>query len=147
MQRIVELHTRLKTTLDTKSQQGRRFAIGVFLRQVIIRRFGQTGEIDPTDLCMAFKVIGHRQCVFAVPLHTQWQCLHTLQDQESIHRAQRRTRITQWHGARTCDVGRRTHGLGVDNPVIGRLGLVQHMEFFRVFFPREIAAIDNHATQ
>ena len=74
---------------------------------------------------MVLEVVGHPQSVVHVALHAQAQGFQPLQQQEGVHRRQRCAGIAQRHGAHPADEGRRAEGLGVDHPVIRRLGLGQ----------------------
>src|SRR3546814_6689830 len=66
--------------------------------------------------------------VVAVAIHAQRQRLHALQQQERIHRRQRRAGVAQWHGARVRNECGGTEIARVDDAVIGRLRLAEHRE-------------------
>ncbi len=69
LERIIEFDARVVAALDAKAQQGRRPAIGVFLRQPIVFRIRQTGVVDPRRLLVFLQILGHRNCIVHMPLH------------------------------------------------------------------------------
>eukprot|EP01132_Coremiostelium_polycephalum_P021847 gene21848-biopygen12291 len=147
LQRIVETHARLITTLQAEGQNRRRFALHVFLRQVMVGVIRQAGVADPLHQCVVLQEVGNLQGVFGVALHAQGQGFQALQQQECIHRRQGRAGVAQRHGTGAGNERRRAEFFGVDHTVIGRLRLVEAGEFLRVLGPGKGAAVDDHATQ
>ena len=80
-------------------------------------------------------------------LHTQRECLNSLQEQETIERGQRSSGISLSDCTAARHISCIAIMLDIDHAVIGGFRPVQHIEAFGIIAPREFAAVDNHSTQ
>ena len=94
---------------------------------------------------MRLQVARHPQGVVADAVHAQGQGLDALQNLEGVHRTERRAHVAQRHHARPADVGRSAQCLGIDDPVVTHVGLVEAPEAGLVLGPRELAGVDDRA--
>ena len=94
---------------------------------------------------MITEVTGQFLSIFTMPLHPDAQCLQTLKDKKCIHRRERGTGVSERYHAATPDIGRRSECLRINDPVIGRIRLVQHGKPFPVCHPVKGAGVDYHA--
>lgn len=80
--------------------------------------------------------------------HAEHHGFETLDEHKRVERRHGRTNVTQQRDARLDDVGNRAerlHRLRPNRAMVTRVRLVEHGETVGVFFPVEIAAINNYA--
>jgi hypothetical protein len=83
--------------------------------------------------------------VGADAVHAQRQRLQALQNQEAVERRDGCAHVAQRHDARATDEGSRAQGFGVNDAVVGHVGLVEALELQLVLGPGKAPAVDNHA--
>ncbi len=104
-ERIVKRLGRLEAALDAESEQRRRAAAEVFLRQRVIRAVREAGVVDPGDARVGAQEIGDAAAVFDMALHAQRDGLDALQQQERAHRREHRAGGALIDAARARDIG------------------------------------------
>src|SRR3546814_16446922 len=78
-------------------------------------------------------------------IESEAEGLQPVENQKSVGGCGRGGGVAQRSDERTPDEGGRHQGLGVDDAVIGRVGLVEEREAVLVGDPVELAAVDDHA--
>src|SRR3546814_9246596 len=77
---------------------------------------------------MILQMLGDLERIVAMTLHPEAERLQPLENQKRAVGCERGAGVAQRSDARTPDEGGRPQGLGVDDAVIGRVGLVEDRE-------------------
>ena len=117
------------------------------LRQRVIGIVGKAGVIDPCDARIVAQEFGDAARILDMALDAQRHRLDALQQQEGRQRRQHGAGGALIDAAAARDIGGRAEMLGVDQAVIGRVGLVEHREAPRVRLPGKAAGIDDGAAE
>ena len=88
---------------------------------------------------------GYFHCIFTMSFHANAQGFQALQDQKRIVRRDCGAGVPERHNTTASDVGCGPERFGVNNAVIGRVGLIQFRESFLVGYPVKFSGINNDA--
>src|SRR6266550_8221249 len=100
--------------------------------------------VHPIDHGMSSQKFSHFACILHVAFHTERKRLNSLQEQKAIERRQRSSGVSLTYGPATSDKRSVPVMVDIDYAVIGNLRPIEHVIFFRILAPRELAAIDDH---
>ena len=139
LQRVVKVLARVQPADDAERHQRARAAAEIFLRQRVIGIVGEAGVVDPGDARIVAQEFGDAARVLDVALDAQRHRLDALQQQERGQRRDHGAGRALIDAAATGDVGAFAEMLGVDQAVIGRVGLVEHAESAARALSRESA--------
>src|SRR5215469_16890417 len=145
--RIIELFGGLEAAFNSERHQRAAASAQIFLRQGVMRVIFETGVLDPFDPGIAAKKFGDAPAIFEMALETQGNGFDSLQQQKSIKRRERRARRPRAYAAAATDVRGVLEMIGVNQIVIGRVGLAEHREASGVFLPRKLSAIDDDTAE
>src|ERR1700691_6807861 len=116
------------------------------MRHRIQRIIRKPDIVNPVDQRMIAQEFRYFARVSYVALHGQGERLNPLQEQKSVKWRQRGAGVALTHGPASRDKRSIPVMIDIDDPVIGNLRHVEHVEFFRILSPRKLAAIHNHPT-
>ena len=102
--------------------------------------------VNGCHLRMLAEEVDHLQGVLHMTLHTQTQCLDTLQEDEGVEGRDGSTCIAQDDGTDAGDVSGSAYSVGKYDAMIRGIGLGEGGELV-VLFPIELATIDDDTTQ
>ena len=144
LQRVDEARARVHAALDAETEQAGGKPTEIALDERVVGTVRQTGIVHPGDLRMRLQIAGDAKGIFAVARHAQFKRFQTLQDEESVERADGRAGVAQRHDAGAGDEGGSAEMFAVIHAVVGRVGAGEDGEAF-AFCPREAAAVNNGA--
>ena len=147
LQCIVEAHAGLQAAADLEGHERAGFAAQVLLHERVIGIVGETRIVHRLDARIAVQELGNLAGVLDMPLDAQRQRLDALQQQKRIHRRKHGAHGALVHAAAAADEGRGAVMLGVNEAVVGRVGLREHGVARRIVGPREGAAVHDDAAQ
>ncbi len=113
----------------------------------MIGAVGKAGIIDPLDARIGAQEVRDLGRVLDMPFDAQRHRFDALQQQEGIERRQNGSHGALIDAARTLNVGAGAELLGVDQPVIGGVGLVEGGKAAGVFRPGKAAAVNDRAAE
>jgi len=91
----------------------------------MVRVVIQPRVIHPVDLFVVAQVLGNRERIVAVAIHSHWQGFDSLQDQKTIEWGYCRAHVTQRYNPCTTDKGRLAQRFGIYHTMVGRIRLVE----------------------
>ena len=106
----------------------------------------ESGMVHLGHLRMVGEEIDHLQGILHMTLHTQTQCLDTLQQDKCIKWRNSSSCIAQDDGTDAGDVSSGTYCISEDDAMVRRIGLRQRGEFV-VLLPVELTTIDDDTTE
>ena len=115
--------------------------------KIVIRIVGEPRVIHPFNERTVAQKFGDAARVLDVTLDAQRHGLDALQQQEGRERCQHRSGRPLIDAAAPCDIGGLAEMVCIDEPVIGRIGFVEHREALGVVFPREFPAVHDGAAE